>query len=81
MFCWKNPKTKITIYGVSKHNMWFSTPSTYSSSYFSQNFVFNNPPLFFRTLSFSVVPSHTPMIKNDKNSKFKLTKFFDQSLF
>jgi hypothetical protein len=45
-FVEKNLKTTIRIYGISKQNLWFSTPSTYNSSYFSQNSMFNNSPLF-----------------------------------
>jgi hypothetical protein len=33
--------------------------------------------LFSRTPPFSTIPSHIIMIQNNKNSKFKLTRFLD----
>jgi hypothetical protein len=52
MFCWKNPKTTIKIYGISKQNLWFSIVRTSSSSlsslpnFVSKNFfIFQNSPL------------------------------------
>ncbi len=76
-FCWKkNPKTTIKIYGISKQSLWFSTVSTYNSFHFIfQNSGTKNIPLFSRTLSFWIVLSLFIMIKTNKNSKFKLTKF------
>jgi hypothetical protein len=29
-FVEKNPKTTMKIYGISKHNLWFSTPKSYT---------------------------------------------------
>ncbi len=54
MFCWKNPKTTLKICVISKHSLWFSTVSTFSSSYFSFKktfcFIFFSFPLFSITL-------------------------------
>jgi hypothetical protein len=47
---------------------------------FPKNFISNNLHLFSITFSFWTIPSHITMIKNNKNSKFKLTKFPNQSL-
>ncbi len=41
--------------------------------FFSSSFVFQNSP-------FWTIKNHIIMIQNNKNSKFKLTKFFDESL-
>ncbi len=81
-FVEKDPRTTFKICVISKQSLWFFTASTYSSSYSSLKknslshlllfpFLFQNSPPFW------TIRGHIIMVQNNKNSKFKLTKFPD----
>ncbi len=71
-FVEKNPKQQLKSMVYPKQNSWFSTTSTYSSSYFSQNYVSNNVFPIPQIFPLWVVLSHITMIQNQK--KFKTNK-------
>jgi hypothetical protein len=80
--CFVEMKSKQQIiYLVYQNKIYgFVLQSTYNSSHFSQNYVLKNCPFAPKTLPFKQSQVTSPLSKNNKNSKFKLTMFHDQSL-